>query len=136
MNTNTKNTILLIIRLVVGGFIAWSGFMKLMNIDQTIQAFSQSFDLSPWLTWSVAIGELISGLGLIFGIWTRLAAAGALIIMIGAVYYTKAQVMDAILLLVGSTFLTIVGGGNWVLIKSHPKDKIIVAPSTADLPKF
>ena len=136
MNTNIKSAILLIIRLIVGGMIAWAGYNKLTDMDHTVNILGGLTGLSAGFAWAVALGELLSGLGLIFGVWTRLAAAGVLVIMIGAVYYTKGQVLDAILLFVGSTILTAVGGGKWALATYQGKDKVIVTPSTADLPKF
>ncbi|MBC7982033.1 DoxX family membrane protein, partial [Candidatus Parcubacteria bacterium] len=100
MNTNIKNIILLIIRVVAGGLLAWAGYMKLSNMDATITALGGMTGLSAGYIWAVALGELAAGLGIVFGVWTRLAAAGAAIIMIGAVYYTKGQDMKAIEILV------------------------------------
>lgn len=136
MKTNAKNILLLVIRLIAGGMIGYAGYIKLIDMDHTVNILGGLTGLSAGFAWTVALGELLSGLGLIFGVWTRLAATGVLIIMIGAVYYTKGQAIDAILLLIGSTILITVGGGKWVVITNRPKDKIIVAPSTIDLPKF
>ncbi len=136
MNTNIKNILILIIRLVAGGMLAYAGYNKLTDMNHAVNILGGLTGLSAGFAWAVALGELATGLGLIFGIWTKLAAAGALIIMIGAVYYTNGQSTDAILLLIGSAILAAVGGGKWALVTNHPKDKIIVAHSTADLPKF
>lgn len=136
MNTNIKNIILLIIRVVAGGLLAWAGYMKLSNMDSTIMMLGGMTGLSAGYIWAVALGELAAGLGIVFGVWTRLAAAGAAIIMIGAVYYTKGQDVKAIEILVAAVILAVVGGGKWALIICKPKDKVIVASSTSDLPKF
>jgi uncharacterized membrane protein YphA (DoxX/SURF4 family) len=121
MKTNIKNIILLVVRILVGGMLVWAGYMKLMDMDKTIGAFSQYFGLSSGITWAVSVGELLAGLGLVFGVWTRLAAVGSAIIMAGAVYYTKGQAVDVIVLLVASLVLLFVGGGKWALITCKPK---------------
>lgn len=129
MKTNIKNIILLVVRILVGGMIAWAGYMKLMDMDKTIGAFSQYFGLSSGITWAVSVGELLAGLGLVFGVWTRLAAAGSAIIMVGAVYYTKGQAVDVIVLLVASLALLFVGGGKWALVTCKPKAKMVDMPT-------
>lgn len=129
MKTNIKNTILLVVRILVGGMLVWAGYMKLVDMDKTIGAFSQYFGLSSGITWAVSVGELLAGLGLVFGVWTRLAAAGSAIIMAGAVYYTKGQGMDVIVLLVASLVLLFVGGGKWALVTCKPKAKTIDMPT-------
>jgi putative oxidoreductase len=121
MNRNIKNIILLIIRILVGGMIICAGYKKLFNMEQTVVSMSIMTGLSGVTIWLVALGEFVSGLGLVFGIWTRLAALGTVVIMLGAVYFTKGENISAILLLIGSITLTFVGGGKWVLIGPRSK---------------
>ena len=46
MKTNIKNTILLIVRILVGAMIAYAGYSKLTNMDATIGMFQTYFNLS------------------------------------------------------------------------------------------
>lgn len=121
MNKNIKNTILLIIRILVGGMISYAGYIKLINMDQAVVTMGELTGLPAGIIWAVALGEFVSGLGIVLGVWTRLAALGTVVIMIGAVYFTKGQEMSALLLLIGSIMLAIVGGGKWALITYGPK---------------
>lgn len=121
MQTQIKNIALLIVRILVGGIIAWAGLQKLMNIDMTLVNMSNYFQLSAPVVWAISIGELAAGLGIIFGVYTKVAAAGAAIIMAGAVYYTKGTMIDAILLLVGSIVLIFTGAGKYSLKADMPK---------------
>lgn len=115
MNTNIKHIILLIIRLLVGGFIAYHAYLKVIDIDGTITALGQYFGLSASVVWLVTIGEVLASLGIIFGVFTQVAAAGAAIIMAGAVYYTKGASMEPIWLLLGSLILIYTGSGRYAL---------------------
>lgn len=121
MKINIKNIILLIIRIFVGGMITYAGYKKLLDMEQTVMSLNAMTGLSAATIWLVALGEFVSGLGIIFGVWTRLAALGTVIIMIGAVYFTKGDNISAILLLTGSLILILVGGGKWALITYRPK---------------
>ncbi len=134
MNTNIKNIILLAIRLYVGYVMAKHGYDKLMNMEGAAMFINNMTGLSAPFAWAVALGELASGLGLIFGVWTRLAATGASIILIGVLFYAGDK--NAIVLLIGALILLFVGGGKWALVTCKPKNKAIVASSTSDLPKF
>ncbi len=123
-NTNNiKNTILLIIRILVGGIIVYSGFTKLMNMDQAISELTGLTGLPVWTVWLVALGELLAGLGVLFGVWTRLATLGVIVIMTAAVYYTGGQDMSALLLLIGGITLLMTGGGEWAMVKDGTREK-------------
>ena len=123
MNTNIKNIILLAIRLYVGYVIAKHGYDKLMHMDGTMMFLGKMTGLSAPFIWAVALGELLSGLGMIFGVWTRLAAAGASIILIGVLFYAGDK--NAIILLIGTLILLCMGGGKWALVTCKPKQKTV-----------
>jgi len=136
MKTNIKNIILLAIRLYVGYILVMKGFAKLGNMDGMIGFLGNMTGLSAPFIWAVALGEFLSGLGIIFGVWTKVAAAGASIILIGVLYYAGDYV-GALPLLIGSLVLVAAGGGKWSLLtwwKSRATP--IVSNSTSDLPKF
>lgn len=134
-NTNNiKNTILLIIRILVGGIIAYSGFTKLMNMDQAISGLTGLTGLPVWTVWLVALGELLAGLGVLFGVWTRLATIGVIVIMTAAVYYTGGQDMSSLLLLIGGIILLMTGGGEWAIIKDRSRNRM--AMPNNDTPRY
>lgn len=134
MKTNIKNIILLAIRLYVGYVMVTKGYAKLMNMEGTTQFLGNLTGLSSPFIWAVALGEFLSGLGMIFGVWTKLAAAGASIILIGVLFFAGHTV--AIPLLIGTIILMIFGGGKWALVTYKSKVQPIVTPNTTDLPKF
>ncbi len=119
MNKTISNIILLIIRILVGGMLVWSSYIKLTNMEQVIPTFEMYFGLGAGITWAVAIGELLTGLGIFFGIWTKGASAAATIIMVGAVYYSRGDVF-AIILLIGSIILLLTGSGKIAAIPCAP----------------
>ena len=139
MQTQIKNIALLIIRILVGGMIAYAGIQKLMNMDMTLVNMANYFQLSAPVVWAVTLGEIAAGLGIIFGVYTKIAAIGAAIIMAGAVYYTKGTMMDAILLLVGSLVLIFTGAGKYSLkagMMKSSSDTSASSPTTSATPSF
>lgn len=139
MQTQIKNIALLIIRILVGGIIAWAGIQKLMNMDMTLVNMANYFQLSAPVIWAVTIGEIVAGLGIILGVYTKVAAIGAAIIMAGAVYYTKGAMMDAILLLIGSIILIFTGAGKYSLkagVMTKSSDTTIPSSTTSATPSF
>lgn len=113
MNTQLKYTLLLILRIAVGGMIAWAGIKKLMDMDAAISGLTAGFGLSLYVIWAVVLGEVLAGLGILFGVYTQIAAVGAAIIMAGAVYYTGGNTMTPIYLLIGSLVLVYTGSGAY-----------------------
>lgn len=118
MNTKITNIILLIIRILTGAVLIYASYIKLINMDQTIGTFNQYFGLSETTTWFVTIGEMLTGLGILLGVWTKVAAFGSIIIMGGAVYYAKD--VNAVILLVLSILLFITGSGRFAVIPCGP----------------
>jgi len=114
MNTQLKYTILLLIRIAVGGMIAWAGVQKLMNVDMMTNMFAQ-MGLSATIFWLVSVGELLAGLGVLLGVYTQIAAVGTAIIMAGAIYYTGGSMMTPIYLLIGSLVLIYTGSGKYAI---------------------
>lgn len=115
MKTNTKHIVLLIIRILVGGIIAWAGVQKLMNMDSTSSMMAAYFGLSVPVVWAVSVGELLAGLGILFGVYAQVASVGAAIIMAGAIYYTKGSMLQPVFLLIGSIILIFTGSGKFAL---------------------
>lgn len=110
----TKHIILFILRIAVGGMIAFAGIMKLLNAGASIEQFAM-MGLNSTIFWLVAGGETLAGLGLVFGVYSQIAAAGAAIIMAGAVYYTGGTMVSPILLLIGSLVIMYTGSGKYAI---------------------
>ena len=72
---------LLLLRLMVGGIFATSGWSHLKDPAGR----SQSIGLSKGFTVFLGAVELAGALGVIFGVLTQLAAAGLVLIMLGAI---------------------------------------------------
>jgi putative oxidoreductase len=76
------------LRAMVGLIFVVHGGMKLMDIPGTIQGFAQLGIPYPQYAVYLAIaGEFLGGLGILFGLLTRVAALGALSTMAVAIGY-------------------------------------------------
>ncbi len=112
-NSKRKNRALLIVRIIVGGMFVFAGVMKLLDMPNTITLMS-AMGLSSYVTWAVAIGEVLAGLGVLFGVYTKLAALGVVIIMGGAVYLTAGNPMTILFFVLGAALMKY-GGGDYRL---------------------
>ena len=83
-----KNTGLLILRIAIGAVFLAHGIAKLSGMDGTIMFFA-SLGLPAFIAWAVAIVETLGGAAVLLGIWTRVAAIGLVIVMIGAITTAK-----------------------------------------------
>lgn len=130
---NTKNTILLIIRLFVGVLILTKAYGKLTGMEGTI-AFFSTLGLSATIAWIVAIGEALVGLALIFGAWVRVAALGLLVIMAGVFFYAGHYNWQTISLFAGSIILLVTGGGLYAVCRSKGLSSAVSATPTPSMP--
>lgn len=124
----------LVLRLTLGLVMFPHGAQKLLGwyggsgFDGTMGFFTQKMGL-PWvIAFLVIIGECFGGLGLLVGLLTRFAAAGFIVIMLGAIATThlpfgffmnwsgqqQGEGFEYHLLVIGmSAPLLIAGGGKW-----------------------
>ncbi len=124
----------LVLRLTLGLVMFPHGAQKLLGwyggsgFDGTTGFFTQKMGL-PWvIAFLVIIGECFGGLGLLVGLLTRFAAAGFIVIMLGAIATThlpfgffmnwsgqqQGEGFEYHLLVIGmSAALLIAGGGKW-----------------------
>ena len=72
---------LLLLRLMVGIVFATSGWNHLKSPEER----SKSIGMSKGFTIFLGAAELANSLGIIFGVLTQLAAAGLILIMLGAI---------------------------------------------------
>jgi putative oxidoreductase len=73
---------LLLLRLLVSAVFISSGWS---HASQPAKR-AESIGMSKRFTFFLGIAELCGGLALVFGIWPQLAAAGLILIMLGAIY--------------------------------------------------
>src|ERR1051326_7385620 len=72
---------LLLLRLMVGAIFATSGWSHLKDP----KGRAQSIGMSPGFTAFLGAAELAGALGVIFGVFTQVAAAGLILVMLGAI---------------------------------------------------
>jgi putative oxidoreductase len=80
-----------VLRLVLGIIFFVHGAHKVGNMSETIEGLSTALGLSPFTVFVVVAIELLGGIGLLLGLFTRLAAAAIGINMIGAVILVHGQ---------------------------------------------
>jgi putative oxidoreductase len=73
---------LLLMRLMVGAIFITSGWSHVTN---TVER-AKSIEMSKGFTFSLGVAELAGGLGVVFGVFTQLAALGLILVMLGAIY--------------------------------------------------
>src|SRR5580698_9668809 len=150
----TGQSAILILRLMAGGVFFWEGILKFVYVNQGVGRFTKLGFAFPGTTAHfVATAEIIGGLLLLFGLFTRIVAFYFIIQMIVAVLTTKISLylgtsplpLPPALPKVGfwavmhetrsdyaqiltSIFLLIVGPGSWsldALLRRH-RDALMV----------
>lgn len=74
--------VLLLTRWMVGAIFITSGVSHIMKTDER----AKSIGMSVAFTRSLGVAEFAGGLGLVFGVFTQLAALGLILVMGGAIY--------------------------------------------------
>src|SRR3954454_5009241 len=86
----TGESAILILRLMVGGVFFWEGILKFVYVNQGVGRFTKlGFPFPETTAHIIATGEIIGGLLLIFGLFTRITAFYFIIQMTVAVVSTK-----------------------------------------------
>ncbi len=86
----TGQSSILILRLMAGGVFFWEGILKFVYVNQGVGRFTKlGFPYPAETAHFVATFEIIGGLFLIFGLFTRVAAFYFIVQMIVAVLSTK-----------------------------------------------
>ncbi len=119
-----------ILRIALGGILIPHGCQKLFGMfgGQGLSANAALFDrigYSPGMFWGTLVGctELVGGILLILGLFTRFAAAAVFIFMIVAVKFTSAKGFFwtnggfefALLIGICALYFLLRGGGYWSL---------------------
>jgi putative oxidoreductase len=104
-------------RLVVGWVFMGTGWTKLNNLDRITEAFiSWGIPFPYVMTPFVSAVEYIGGLLLLFGLFTRIAAAPLVIVMIVAVISAKLDQIDSLETLLGFEELAYMALFGWLAV--------------------
>jgi putative oxidoreductase len=106
---------LLALRVGLAGIFIFAGWMKVSNLDGTIGAFGQ-MGFSPMWAYIVAFAELIGGVAILLGFYTRFFAALLAIVMLIAtlkVHKDKTLLLHFFSLLA----LMLAGGGRFSIVR-------------------
>ncbi|MDO8594335.1 MAG: DoxX family protein [bacterium] len=112
---------LLVLRIGVGLIFIVNGWMKVSDLGANAAMFA-TMGFAPFWAYLVAFVELIGGIAVLLGIYTRIAAGLLTIIMIVAVYVLRDNMqmaMTPISLLFSTLALKLAGGGKYSLMKGH-----------------
>ena len=86
----TGQSTILLIRLMAGGVFFMEGILKFVYVNQGVGRFTKlGFPFPETTAHFVAVGEIVGGLFLMFGLFTRITAFYFIIEMIVAVLSTK-----------------------------------------------
>ncbi|MDF2683417.1 MAG: DoxX family protein [Brevibacillus sp.] len=78
-----------VLRIVTGVIFLVHGIAKLQKGMAVVTAMFGDLGLPPWLAYPVMAVEIVGGLALILGIWSRYAARALAVIMMGAIVTVK-----------------------------------------------
>lgn len=81
---------IIILRLMAGGVFLWEGILKFVYVNQGVGRFTKlGFPMPDILAHFVAVGEIVGGLMLLFGLFTRAVSFYFIFEMIVAILSTK-----------------------------------------------
>ena len=92
----TRNIIAWILQIILAlAFIA-SGANKLLHIPDTVVGFGK-MGFPSWFAYFIGVAEVLGGIGLLVQRFTRLAAVGLMLIMLGAAYVHTTKIPGGLL---------------------------------------
>jgi putative oxidoreductase len=104
-------------RLVVGWVFMWSGWGKLNNLPQIVDNFrSWNIPFPEFMTPFVSGVEFFGGLLLLLGLFTRLAAAPLVVVMIVAIVSAKWAQVDSLETLLGFEEIAYMALFGWLAV--------------------
>lgn len=136
-----KDAGILVLRIGVGAIFIMSGWMKLSMLASTVAMFGQ-MGFSPFWAYVATFGELIGGIFVLLGIYTRLGAlilATTMTVAISLTYKDMTMVMTPVAFLISNLALIFTGSGRFSLMRKICgcgtcmlcKDSDVVASPTA-----
>ncbi|HRH25096.1 MAG TPA: DoxX family protein [Candidatus Paceibacterota bacterium] len=107
---------LLAIRIGVASVFIFMGWMKVSNLDATVMGFGQ-MGFAPFWAYLVAFTELIGGVAVLLGVYTRFfATLLAIVMLVATITVHKDKTLSLhIFTLIG---LVLSGGGKYSIVKS------------------
>lgn len=113
---------LFLVRLALAGSFLFHGISKVMNLAGTIGFFGR-LGLSASLAYVIAFGEVLAGLAMLSGLYTKYAGWFISAVMVGAIYFAKfpagglkASELELVLLAV-ALGVSLVGPGEYTVKK-------------------
>jgi putative oxidoreductase len=104
-------------RVVVGWVFLWTGWAKLNNLPQMIQNFTEwGIPFPAVMTPLVSGVEFVGGLLLLLGLFTRLASAPLVIVMIVAIIAAKLSQIDSLETLLGFEEVAYMALFGWLAV--------------------
>jgi uncharacterized membrane protein YphA (DoxX/SURF4 family) len=94
--SSTRNTIAWIVQILLAVAFIASGGNKLLHLADTVKGFG-GMGFPGWFAYLIAAAEVLGGIGLLVPRFTRLAAAGLIIIMVGAAYVHTTKIPGGLL---------------------------------------
>ncbi len=106
---------LLVLRLGVGAIFIYSGYMKATDMTMTLSGFA-TMGFNAFWAYLVTVVELLGGMAVLLGVYTRLAAVPLTITMIVATYVLRsnmAMIFSPLMLFFASLALVLAGSGKY-----------------------
>jgi uncharacterized membrane protein YphA (DoxX/SURF4 family) len=94
--SSTRNTIAWILQILLAVAFIASGGNKLLHLADTVKGFG-GMGFPGWFAYFIAAAEVLGGIGLLVPRFTRLAALGLMLIMIGAAYVHTTKIPGGLL---------------------------------------
>lgn len=116
MNTDTG---LLVLRIGVGLIFVFAGWMKVSDLSMTVQMFG-AMGLGAFWAYLVSFVELLGGIAVLLGVYTRIASGLLAIVMLVAVIMVRSDMgmmMTPLSLLFSTGALLCAGAGKYVLFR-------------------
>ena len=118
LNTNTG---LLVLRIGVGAIFIFSGWMKVSNLSETVGMFA-GMGIGAFWAYVASVVELVGGIAVLLGAYTRLFGGLLAIVMIVAIYIVHsdpAMVMTPISVLFSCLALMCASGGKYSVMNKN-----------------
>lgn len=113
------NSALLVLRVGVGAMFIYAGWGKVSDLAGTV-AFFGTIGFAPFWAYLVSFVELLGGIAVLLGVYTRIAAGLLSVVMIVAVYKTwgnPQMMMTPLSILFSTLALKLAGGGKHVVMR-------------------
>lgn len=115
----TADAGLLVLRIGVGAIFIFTGWMKVSDLAGTVGFFG-TIGFSPFWAYLVSFVELVGGIAILLGVYTRVAAGLLAIVMLVASYKllpTPQMLIAPVSLLFSTVALKLAGGGKYSLLR-------------------